>query len=383
VRHVVLESGRAGLALFYAYLARSTGDRAAGQQAGRLLMSALDAAPRAEIGPSLWGGIAGLDWEAAHLQRLGPAKCDRAQAFAQWANGRLAAALRQPAGTGPLGHYDLISGLVSVGIAALERLPDPAAAALVEQIVMLLDERAERRAEGITWWTAPEHTGRRDEAPHGWYNLGVAHGVPGVIGFLGLVCEANVAATTARPLLDGAVGWLLSQRRSFENGACFPIYLGEGIEPTPGRLSWCYGDPGIAAALLVAARAVAEPAWERQAITLALAAAERTPEASGVRDASLCHGALGVGHIFNRLWQSTGEVRLADAARFWLARGLAMRRPADKLGGFHAVMLGEGGRPARRIAFRGLLMGSAGIGLALLAATSDVEPGWDRIFLLS
>ena len=47
-----------------------------------------------------------------------------------------------------------------------------------------------------------------------------------------------------------AVAWLLAQRRSLGSGAGFPIYLGEGIEPSPGRLSWCYGDPGIAAALL-------------------------------------------------------------------------------------------------------------------------------------
>ena len=115
----------------------------------------------------------------------------------------------------------------------------------------------------------------------------------------------------------------------------------------------------------------------------AVAAAERTPETAGVLDASLCHGAIGVGHIFNRLAQTTGETRLAEAARFWLLRGLAMRRPAGRLGGFHAVMMGEDGQPARRVVFRGLLMGAAGIGLALLAATSDAEPSWDRILLLS
>src|SRR5437016_1276213 len=56
-RHAALESGRAGLALFYAYLARSTGDRAALDQAEALLARALDDAPRAEVGPSLCAGI--------------------------------------------------------------------------------------------------------------------------------------------------------------------------------------------------------------------------------------------------------------------------------------------------------------------------------------
>ena len=60
-----------------------------------------------------------------------------------------------------------------------------------------------------------------------------------------------------------------------------------------------------------------------------------------------------------------------------------MRRPGGRLGGFYAVMRDAAGRPARRMAFRGLLLGAAGIGLVLLAATTNVEPAWDRILLLS
>ncbi|MFM7431585.1 MAG: hypothetical protein ACKO1F_17035, partial [Flammeovirgaceae bacterium] len=35
------------------------------------------------------------------------------------------------------------------------------------------------------------------------------------------------------------------------------------------------------------------------------------------------------------------------------------------------------------VEFDGLLEGSAGIGLALLSAISDIEPKWDRCLLLS
>lgn len=381
-RHLALESGGAGLALFYAHLARSTGDVAAGRRAERLLMTALDGAPQAALGPSLWGGVAGLAWATAHLQQLGVVDDDRARSFERWAHGRLAGELSQPCVSGPLSHYDLISGLVGVGVAALERLPEPSSSALLHRIVTLLNQRAEHRSDGITWWTAPEQTGRAGQTPHGWYNLGLAHGVPGIIAFLGLVCQAGIAPAIARPLLKGAVSWLLAQRRPFETGACFPTYLVEGGELEPGRLNWCYGDPGIAAALLVAARAVGEAAWEREAVALALRAAKRHPETAGIADASLCHGAIGAGHLFNRLWQATGEARLADAARFWLGHGLTQRRPDGRLGGFHALTVDAEGR-MRRVAFRGLLQGAAGLGLALLAATSDAEPTWDRILLLS
>ena len=49
---------------------------------------------------------------------------------------------------------------------------------------------------------------------------------------------------------------------------------------TPTRTAWCYGDPGVAAALLVAARCAGEAPWERHAIRIALRAAAR---AEGIR----------------------------------------------------------------------------------------------------
>lgn len=383
VRHVTLDSGRAGLALFYAYLARSTGDSADIDRVETLLASALDAAPRLDLGPSLCSGVAGLAWAAAHLRRLGLQVGGRSEPFGRRADERLLAELDRSAAAASLENYDLLYGLVGIGVAALERLPEPSAATLLARIVERLAERAERRTDGVTWWTAPEHTGQPENVPHGWYNLGLAHGVPGVIGLLGLACAAGVATFTARPLLDGAVAWLLARRRQFEAGGRFPPFLGEEITPYPARLAWCYGDPGVAAVLLVAARAVGQVEWERQAVAIALDAADQAPDASGVVDAPLCHGAIGLGHVFNRLFQSTGEPRLAKAARSWLERGLALRRPGGRLGGFHALVPADDGSPTRRVAYRGIVQGAVGIGLALLAATTDVEPAWDRLLLVN
>src|SRR5262249_56737890 len=69
----------------------------------------------------------------------------------------------------------------------------------------------------------------------------------------------------------------------------------EGIISRPARLAWCYGDPGVAAALLGAARSVAEPAWGREARAIARRAARRPFEQGAVRDAALGPGAAGPG----------------------------------------------------------------------------------------
>jgi hypothetical protein len=75
--------------------------------------------------------------------------------------------------------------------------------------------------------------------------------------------------------------------------------------------------------------------------------------------------------------QAAADSQLADAARFWFAHALEMRTPGRGIAGFTA-------READTwVADPGILTGAAGIGLALLAAITPIEPEWDRILLLS
>jgi hypothetical protein len=203
-----------------------------------------------------------------------------------------------------------------------------------------------------------------------------------VIAMLGRARAADMGRAKARPLLDGAVAWLLAQKLPNSPGCSFPAWVGPGIAPTATRSAWCYGDPGIAATLLYAARCVGEPAWEQEAIEIARAATKRPAEQTGVVDAGLCHGAAGLGHIYNRMFQATGNTFLQDASRFWFERLLAMRRPGRGIAGFSTRMPdGKGGQTW--LDDPGILSGAAGVALALLAATTPIEPAWDRMLLLS
>jgi hypothetical protein len=128
---------------------------------------------------------------------------------------------------------------------------------------------------------------------------------------------------------------------------------------------------------------VNEPAWEREALAVARRAARRPVEQSGVADAGLCHGAAGLGHLFNRLYQATGEPRFAEAARSWFERALQMRRPGQGIAGYAAWMPSMAGNKGGWIDEPGLLMGAGGVALALLAATTPQEPAWYRLLLVS
>jgi lantibiotic modifying enzyme len=371
-----LAGGATGLALLHGYLAQSEGSPDHAASAGRCLQAAIAAVADRPMEASLYGGLTGVGWALAHLRERLPdldGEADLAEIDAV-----LLDHLKQSPWPD---DYDLISGLVGFGVYALERLPRPGALACLERVIDRLAETAEQRAEGIRWWTNPAWLPAETSAkyPRGYYNLGLAHGVPGVIALLGLACTAGVAAALAYPLLEEAVPWLLAQQ--LPGG--FPAWVGPADHQKPARLAWCYGDPGVAAALLGAARCLRAPAWERQALTIARRASQRPPEQSGVVDAGLCHGAAGLGHLFNRLYQATGEPWLAEAARSWFTQVLAMRQPAGRgIGGYAAWLSGADGEMTW-VADAGLLTGAAGIALALLAATTAIEPAWDRVLLMA
>jgi hypothetical protein len=200
---------------------------------------------------------------------------------------------------------------------------------------------------------------------------------------LAALAAAGVAPRTAEPLLRGAVTWLLARREARPDHPGFGVWLSsrDEREPAPARLAWCYGDLGIAAALLAAARCAAEPRWERAALDVGRRAAARPAESSGVVDAGLCHGAAGVGHVFNRMYRATGDEALGAAARAWLARAIDLRSPDEGVAGYRAYTVRDGSPVWADDP--GLLTGAAGVALALLAAATDVEPAWDRVLLLS
>lgn len=375
-----LGRGQAGLALLYGWLAQSRRTPHADELARRLLDGAVDAVSTQAMRVSLWGGFTGVAWAAELVDRaLDPHPEDRNEAVDDVLLRLLS---RGDPWSAP---YDLVVGLVGLGVYALDRHPHPVAARCLRLTVERLHERAQQDGHGVVWWTPPEEIVDREaraEYPAGRVDLGVAHGMAGVIALLAGLCDAGIEQPTVRPLLDGAVRWLLAHPVPSDDDPTFPIWVAPGFQPSPARSAWCYGDPGIAAALLQAARSSGDAGWERAAVALACRAAERAPEVTGVVDAGICHGSAGLAHLYNRLYQATGEPKLGRAAVYWLERTLDYYRTARGSG--PSWVLGSTD-PARQEPWTGIgvVDGAAGVALVLLAATTPVEPAWDRMFLLS
>lgn len=355
---VSLADGIAGVALAHAALDPVFPGAGHAGRARRLLDRAIERLGTQAQVPGLHLGLAGLGWVVQHMVDR-----DQSRELLAPIDRALTCAVAAP---GWSERFDVIHGIAGVGVYALARLPDPAASTLVDAVVMRLADTARRRDRGVAWWSDPAWLSCRAPRPaHGTWNLGVAHGAGGAIALLGHIAAADVARSTrdaASALLERAVDCLLAQE-------------------LPASNAWCGGDLGIAAALLAAGRSAGQPAWRRAAIRLGLRAAGR-PADDRVVDAGLCHGAAGAAHLFHRLHRDTGDDRFAAAAREWFARALAMRRPRAGFAGFRSLEPDRHHRLAWRSA-PGFLTGGAGIALALVAATTDADPAWDRTLLLS
>ena len=380
VEEASLSGGRAGYALLFDYLARTEGNHPDKKYAALYLKDALEAVAEVQMSASLYSGFTGVAWTAAHLRNR--AHDDLSEVDKALYNHVKRSPWKD--------DYDLINGLVGFGVYALERLRNRraglSARRCLARIVNRLEEMAVETSEGLAWLTSadllPEW--QREEAPEGYFNLGLAHGIPGVIAFLGHTYAAGVQRRKTLRLLQGSVSWLLKQKLPPDADSCFSSWVGpgidRGIDRGPSRSAWCYGDPGIAIALLSAARCAGEKSWEEEALKIARRTAKRPPDQARVRDAGLCHGSAGLAHIFNRFYQATGDMIFQKAARFWFERTLQFRQPQKGVAGFQSAFPERNGT-VRWIDDPGLLTGAAGIALALHAACTDVRPQWDSFLL--
>lgn len=335
---------------------------AAGEQLERFVDESARDLREHPLRPALWGGVLGIGFVLAHLTDTELDELDE----------HVLEQLDQPRWSG---SFDLIDGLVGIGVYARERGPRSSARACVARVVQHLNALAERRDDGITWFTSfdrlPNNENVRALYPAGQTNVGVAHGTPGVLSFL-----ARLRDAANQPTIASATRWLLAQRFPDDGRACFPGVLAPGHDSVPPQCGWCYGDIGIATAFV----ACGDGELEQLALATARRVAARPVHAYGIRAPGLCHGAAGVAHMFNRIHQATGDQVFADVSRVWFRITLDAAGSGG-IGGYQSTRTSDG--TPMKVDDPGLLNGATGVALALHAACSTTEPAWDRLFLLS
>ena len=266
--------------------------------------------------------------------------------------------------------YDYVSGLSGVGVCLLQ-LPDgpgPLRDCAVLAATVLSEAALAPAPAGL--WTPPDKLTPVERTHHpqlwsGYLNLGLAHGIAGVLTFLGLARRRGLVV----PRLDEAVGSL--QARLWEHGRPtpygpdLPYYApreAAGRSQTElTRTAWCYGNPGAALALHQAdLPGTPSPRTDEQVRALMASVDERPAERRGIDNASLCHGWAGLALVQRRLGVGDAGraaveelLRRADpTARFGLRNQIAPGLPTDSpgflegVGGAAALLVGWDRDPA-------------------------------------
>jgi lantibiotic modifying enzyme len=372
-----LFDGACGQALFYAYLYEHTRDDAHLEVAHRIIERLVDLLATGHVSASHCGGLAGIAWCLDHLLERGLIDLEgsRDELFTpvdELLCLRVLADLRD--GRRDFLHHGL--GAVPYLVA---RSRTPAVRACLEAVVDELERTSVTDESGTRW---VDHL--RDAGGALVFNLGLAHGIPGILTLLSLIYERGIAVERASRLLRAGVRWVRASRLPDEDQgvAMYPIRVdgnGNAIGAPHSRLGWCYGDLGIATAFAgIGARTGDRELVDDAHAMLRHTLAHRTPENGEIADASLCHGSMGVAQIYRRAHLSTGDGAFLAAAEQWLQHGLTLAQWVDGAAGFKARM--RDGFETRL----DLLQGVSGIGLAMVAALGPAgASAWARCLLIS
>ncbi|MFI6294912.1 lanthionine synthetase C family protein [Nonomuraea sp. NPDC050790] len=263
-------------------------------------------------GSGLYEGLAGLGYAAAAIARQ-PGDCARVLATCtadavSMARER-AAVLERQGDERTFLHYDVIEGLSGLArfLLARDGADGPETVAAVTGLSRFLCPPVPR-ADGLPPWLVGGNPALldsgHDPGESRLLDLGVAHGVAGAMSMLAVAKLEGVRV----PRLDEAIGtaatWLAGWRgRAATDGwptAVWPSEEAAGRSAMLDRMAWCYGTPGVAAALCMAGRALGRDelgALGRQALVRAC----DSLAAKAVTDMGICHGWAGIAAILMSL----------------------------------------------------------------------------------
>jgi lantibiotic modifying enzyme len=212
-------------------------------------------------------------------------------------------------------------------------------------------------------------------------NLSLSHGITAILKLCLQCHRQNVCPDQAKQLAFKIIAFLKGHtNRPDQNETYFSnIVEKDQASDYHTRLGWCYGDLSTAYLLYQAGLQFSD----RETTTFALqvlenCAGRRDPAITLVADCALCHGAAGIAHVFNKMWNLTRSPIFKEATDFWILYILNHFQNLDWSLGYQRINYEKG----RYESDEGFLIGIAGIGLAMLSYIRN-DFDWDYIMMLN
>lgn len=293
------------------------------------------------------------------------------------------------------GMYDVIQGLSGIGRYCLTKSHNERLLMVLREILAYLVKITHPltiEGKRIPGWYIPRDSQlmKRDKElfAKGNFNCGLAHGIPGPLALLSLAIINHVAVEGQREAILEISKWLVGAKQMDEYGSFWLDRVGFEEEESNWnvnqiyikREAWCYGTPGVARTIYLAGTALGNEELCELALESYYAVFLRPEEEWRCHSPTFCHGFSGLLAMTVRMAEDTKDVRLQVYLDKLVDRLVSFYNPNHPLGFRDVEMMGG---EVREIDKAGLLEGSAGVALALLSMSSEVEPIWDRAFLIS
>lgn len=265
--------------------------------------------------------------------------------------------------------YDLLYGLIGKGVYFLEdeRRVNSEALTLIFQRLMKISKYS---SCGVVWY---DMLGRKElNEEENYFNYGLAHGLPSLVAFFCALFEKDIFRQECKDIINS----LIHQMKSAKLERLESLFPSDSRTSSPSRLSWCYGDIGVAIAFQRVSRILNDRNLEIESNNLFSHSAQRKIKDAFVRTDSttvengFCHGSFGVSYLFNQAFIKTNIPDLKAASAYWLSvnssqsNDLNSKIKSQKYDFDNRTWQEDGS----------LLNGYCGMGLVLLSLNSDNSP---------
>jgi lantibiotic modifying enzyme len=369
-----LYEGLSGMLLYLGYLKKYHNSKTAHSLFDTYYRRNLEVISQTDQLANLSNGLAGISWVLRQLEKMDVvAEPEDLSEI----NNLIAKGLPHDFDSN---NYDLFLGFTGklIGLAALT---DSYWSPQVEQAIETLGKNAIKSTEGIFW---------PDMDKPGHINLGLAHGAPGIVSFL-CDCAKMPRQNDPTELICEALNWLISaeikgQIYSFPN----EILIGGGEnQKYRSRLSWCFGDLGVAFALLKGSVVTGNNTFFKKGLEIANKTLSRGVETAWLSkvgeteflNLGLCHGIPSIAILYKKIYLLTGEEKFCKAYDFWLS--FALKELTHQLNNFNSVPLNI--QRFENITYKkkyGVLEGVTGALMVLLSEKYKNITEWEELFLL-
>lgn len=208
-------------------------------------------------------------------------------------------------------------------------------------------------------------------------NLGLAHGLCGIVLVLLEVAQVVPSAPGLPDLIRGLVDYIVAQRAPVADPTetyQFPRLVADGAPDysvaSTTAMGWCYSDLSMAFMLFKAARVLNEPAWQTLANELVISTlARRSYATTHIDEAMFCHGASSMAWLFKKCYDQYPNPAYRPGIDWWTQETVRLLEQE----------LASGTQPQAPE----LLNGWNGASLVLMSVTSHVPVAWDRVFFLA